>query len=321
MQNKYRYLPIIVLGVVLLSGYAVVSFAKEQRESSYAVSMDYDQDGLSNEEEELYGTDPDIRDTDGDGYSDRVEVESGYDPLVPAPGDRISGVQKIATAQNDAVSSGNMTDEFATRVAGVTLDAFNDTGELDMNAVQKEIDAVIGDSVSFDDLATIDLADVRVKKQDYSDLSKKEREAQIQEDVVDYMTAFSYILSVHAPINIRVDGGADAVMNELLQNVNQFSTDFSNMYYFTDMAQRGEKMLSELYDLEVPEVMVPLHVKGLQLAQYTTEMGSSFTVDEDDPLAMITEIARVQALMMLSAEFFDEATAELEAYGIEDLFL
>jgi chromosome segregation ATPase len=46
--------------------------------------IDSDGDGLTDEEEEYYGTDPNNPDTDGDGYSDGEEVKNGYDPLVPA---------------------------------------------------------------------------------------------------------------------------------------------------------------------------------------------------------------------------------------------
>lgn len=42
---------------------------------------DTDSDGLSNEEEETYGTDPDNPDTDGDSYPDGQEVKAGYNPL------------------------------------------------------------------------------------------------------------------------------------------------------------------------------------------------------------------------------------------------
>ncbi|MDZ7611183.1 MAG: hypothetical protein U5L10_00240 [Candidatus Moranbacteria bacterium] len=55
----------------------------------YNVFKDSDGDGLLDMEEKVYGTDPSNSDTDGDGYSDGVEVKSGYDPLKPAPGDRI----------------------------------------------------------------------------------------------------------------------------------------------------------------------------------------------------------------------------------------
>lgn len=44
-------------------------------------SKDTDGDGLTDAEEEHYGTDPFDKDTDGDGYSDYAEIQSGTDPL------------------------------------------------------------------------------------------------------------------------------------------------------------------------------------------------------------------------------------------------
>ncbi|MDD5726050.1 MAG: hypothetical protein PHC53_01400 [Patescibacteria group bacterium] len=42
--------------------------------------LDSDQDGLTNSEEALLGTDPNKADSDGDGFADGSEVKSGYDP-------------------------------------------------------------------------------------------------------------------------------------------------------------------------------------------------------------------------------------------------
>lgn len=52
--------------------------------NSLPLSIDSDQDGLSDEIEEKLATNPFQKDTDGDGYSDGVEVKNGYDPLTPA---------------------------------------------------------------------------------------------------------------------------------------------------------------------------------------------------------------------------------------------
>jgi hypothetical protein len=46
------------------------------------VAVDTDGDGLSDEDEKKYGSDPNKTDTDGDGYSDGSEVKGGYDPTV-----------------------------------------------------------------------------------------------------------------------------------------------------------------------------------------------------------------------------------------------
>jgi hypothetical protein len=45
-----------------------------------AISLDSDNDGLTDVEEELLGTLPTNSDTDGDGYIDGVEVANGYNP-------------------------------------------------------------------------------------------------------------------------------------------------------------------------------------------------------------------------------------------------
>lgn len=52
--------------------------------------LDTDGDGLLDEEERLIGTSPSLKDTDGDGFSDLLEVRlrnSGFDPLFPADAD------------------------------------------------------------------------------------------------------------------------------------------------------------------------------------------------------------------------------------------
>ena len=51
------------------------------------VLADADNDGLSNLEEFMLGTNPNLADTDGDGPSDRWELEHGYPPDVPLPPD------------------------------------------------------------------------------------------------------------------------------------------------------------------------------------------------------------------------------------------
>lgn len=60
----------------------IVSPNDSDTEQPADVDTDSDSDGLTDVEEDYYMTDPDIADTDGDGYSDGQEVDGGYDPLV-----------------------------------------------------------------------------------------------------------------------------------------------------------------------------------------------------------------------------------------------
>lgn len=70
-----------------------------------ATADDPDGDGLSNALEALYGTDPNNRDTDGDGLSDFVEVAYwGTDPLEQdTDGDSCSDLREAASADNNWV--------------------------------------------------------------------------------------------------------------------------------------------------------------------------------------------------------------------------
>jgi hypothetical protein len=58
-----------------------IPFVKE------AENEDFDQDGLTNAEEQRLGTNPFLADTDNDGFLDEDEVKNGYDPKKFSPGD------------------------------------------------------------------------------------------------------------------------------------------------------------------------------------------------------------------------------------------
>jgi hypothetical protein len=98
---------IFVLVIVLLGGFFVKQNSKtfsvetEQQTASLVEQLeqkptqqDSDADGLTDQEEEIYGTDPDNPDTDSDGYLDGEEISAGYDPTKPAPGDKITDLKE-----------------------------------------------------------------------------------------------------------------------------------------------------------------------------------------------------------------------------------
>ncbi|MEK7639979.1 MAG: hypothetical protein AAB424_02490 [Patescibacteria group bacterium] len=62
-------------------------------------SADLDSDGLTNDQERLYKTDPLNPDTDGDGYKDGAEIATGYDPTKVAEEDAkvISQLKPVQT--------------------------------------------------------------------------------------------------------------------------------------------------------------------------------------------------------------------------------
>lgn len=85
-MKKTKIIAILAVSFVV---FATTFFALAQSQNGSSLFLDSDQDGLTDQEEHMIGTDPFKADTDGDGYSDGKEVESGYNPLKAAPGDKI----------------------------------------------------------------------------------------------------------------------------------------------------------------------------------------------------------------------------------------
>jgi hypothetical protein len=99
-MKKIKIIAIIAVSFVV---FATTLFALAQSQNNNSLFLDSDQDGLTDQEEKMIGTDLSKADTDGDGYSDGKEVESGYNPLKPAPGDKI--VPADQTSSSDATQT------------------------------------------------------------------------------------------------------------------------------------------------------------------------------------------------------------------------
>lgn len=109
--------------------FAATYFAMAENKNTSTVFLDSDQDGLTDQEEKMIGTDLKNPDTDGDGYSDEKEVKSGYNPLKPAPGDQIfpaakTSSNKQGSQENETGTSGqNATGDLGLDLSSDLLDS------------------------------------------------------------------------------------------------------------------------------------------------------------------------------------------------------
>jgi len=114
MKNPRFKTKIIVILAVSFVVCGATFFALAESQTNNSLFLDSDQDGLTDQEEHMIGTDPEKADTDGDGYSDGKEVESGYNPLKPAPGDKIVPASQpstpLSTDQTDSAKAASSAD-------------------------------------------------------------------------------------------------------------------------------------------------------------------------------------------------------------------
>jgi hypothetical protein len=116
---------------------------------------DRDNDGLSDWQEKLWGTDPTDPDTDGDGTPDGKEVEQNRDPTVSAPNDEL---ENPTSNDNTATSSQTITSSIGEEVLpkAVVLAAAEQTGE---DVSENDLDRISESIVDNADISGPELSD------------------------------------------------------------------------------------------------------------------------------------------------------------------
>lgn len=318
---------LIFSGLVILS-FAFFSIAQENSSSDKNIFQDSDQDGLTNEEEKTYGTDPYNSDTDGDGYSDGVEVSSGYNPLKKAPGDKIVANEEIASVAGTSIekttaegsNETNLTNEISSKVTDLINQSQTENKEIQMDDLDSIVDEVSVKELTFEDLPEINKDSIKILEQNYSNLSEKARTEREREDVTEYLTAIGYIIATNSPQSIQTEDDIQKTYDTISENINTFSNDTSSIPgYFTDLSEKGETMLAQIKDVEVPESMIEYHIKGMQLATYAISLKGEADKENSDPVAMFFSVSKASNLLSLTESLFGEIFDKLDSLGISNI--
>ena len=310
----------LVLGCLIILSFAFYVGAEDTANTTSSIFLDSDQDGLTNEEEKMYGTDPQKSDTDGDGYSDGAEVRAGYDPLKPAPGDKIipDTVTSKATSADEVLGDStqkNLTLDMAERLSQLTTASDSPPT---LEDVQTMIDQTIAGSANLSEitLPEIKREDLKIKSQaSYANLSTEKAAQKIKEDAINYLTALIYILSSNSPEPITSLSDAPKVIQNI-QNIIISAISSRNTAGIEKLAESQAKIIEQLKTLEVPENLVDLHLKALNLALYSQQLATTLEPKDDDPLGDISSLAKVSALLSAFSDFTIEAQNKFSEYGL-----
>lgn len=317
MRIKNIKLSFLILGGLMILSFAFFSAAQESSTSDNNVFLDSDQDGLADTEEKTYGTDPLKADTDGDSYSDGAEVKAGYDPTKPAPGDRIVQEEPtpIATEGSTAEKS-NLTQEITTKVSSLVNDqAAAGEGDVTMTDIEDVVNESLQAKIQEESLPEINKDEIKVKAQDYDNLPEATQELKKKEDFLSYMVGVSYIVSSNSPKPITSQDDFLSTTDSFGQQITSAIVT-QNPAALDSLAASGAKMSDQLKDVEVPEELIDLHVKGLQFSKYAVQLKDSLVPNPEDPMEDVVKFSKMQGLMESIMVFGMEVESKIGQYDI-----
>lgn len=287
------------------------------------IFQDSDQDGLSNDEEALYKTDPLNKDTDGDGYSDGVEVESGYDPLKKSPGDKLitESAQGATTTISTVTSSSaaNLTTQVSSEIANMVQSGTTGDKEVTLQTINESVQNVLSQTDQEIVLPEVDVSDIKIKKVSKK-LKGERRLEQEKEDALQYLTVMAYILVNNSPKKFHSENDLSAMMTSLgIDSLSAMTT--GNTAYLEDLAEKGQKTLDEIKNVEVPEAMVDVHIKAIKMAKYSMTLKDEMktTGGQEDPIGQIASFSKIQGFLGVVSDFSQEVSGKMKDYNITEI--
>lgn len=309
MKIKQLKFILLILCIVFFAGFNYFSFAASDDGSSGKSSIaniDSDKDGLSDTEEALYGTAVDVADTDGDGYSDGVEVKSGYDPLRPAPGDKLT-VENTAASVAQTTSSATdltLTDSFTADFQAFLASKNGQT--ISTADIQNFTETALAGKVNatdFESIPTVERSQLKIKPQNYAALSVADKKKVLQKDAAEYLNQILYLLISNAPITIATAEEFSVFQADFLNRLTAPS-DPENLVYFAELATRLDAFSQQLNTVEVPETMVDLHLKFVKIINGCLSLRNKASLtDASDPMGNMITLTRANNLLKIFSDF------------------
>ncbi len=318
MKNNTKNNERIVFIGLLMVAFVLFHFTGAN-ENKMSYFQDRDQDGLSDEEEKSLGTDWQKADTDGDGYTDGVEIKGGFNPLIPAPGDRFDEKTEKEIDKkinNKKTLQKNLTQEFIQKLKNkksVALETFKkasgETGivtnlaeiqklksaSLTEEDIKELTQEVLGNTEIEKEIKTIKEAEIKVLPKIISKNNRKKK-ALIKKEIEGYLAESGFIMINSLPFNINEGSEFNDKLNAFMLGI---SDDIvaGNATETKNSKNNLKKAFIELKKIEVPYVLKDIHLKTLSLIQYLLNQDERVVFNKNDPIAMGLMIGRLQAVI------------------------
>lgn len=326
--KKPRFYLILIVAFVLLVGVIGFTLVKTGKISFLGIDSksikeqrDSDNDGLSDWDEELYKTDPNNPDTDGDGTLDGEEIKLGRNPLVRAPGDKLFfyplpyGDKYNITKQvlNEGILD-SVLESYIFQKGEYILDhpEINSPDEFD----------------AFTDQETIEEMSKRAIAQAYSEMIKEAGE------VIKAVPEIFDLKITDKDILITDDNSKEAIEKYLAQvslilNSDNFflqeraysalrasieENDFSEL---DQLIKENDVKIETAKTITVPSSWKEIHKEGLRLTLVIRNIYASFRDLQNDPLKAYLALEELEKFSDSWNELMEEAVNLAREQGIE----
>ena len=300
----------IAITIIFIASFAFFAYANDTFNKD--VFNDSDQDGLSDAEEQLYGTNPHNKDTDEDGYSDGTEIKSGYDPLKAAPEDKILTPTTIQPSASNTTES-SLNAQNLTKNFDLKLQAFlTENGEKDISMssldsfVEENIGTLIESSQQNYILTEDDIAKIKVKKQTCQQLTESECIQQKNESAKIYLVELLDIFIGNIPAEIKTPDDVFGFYDDLMLKIEKLGSDNPNYEYFRTIGSKLEIVQDQLQVLEVPEDLLSMHIKLLEIIRGFLSLRDPALPSIEDPLGKLIILSKANTLGNATADLANE---------------
>ena len=259
---------------------------------------DFDNDGLSDEDEKIRGTDWRLPDTDGDGYLDGEEVDSGYDPLRPAPNDKITeSVEPRPLPKNLTLALSSRLSQKTT--AGSFEPIVNSLDKVSVMPSQ-ELDQTVSESLGYG---------VAVVIREYSVQEIPDSEIIIS-DKDDYEAAKIFSTQIMAAINRAAKKSKGVKQNELNAIIEAIET--GNFSDLNEYIKGYEKTYEYARQIPVPKTWKEIHKRHLSILQAHAKILKAVKEIRVDPLKTTLALQQYESVINASHQLMRDGLGLIE---------
>lgn len=222
----------------------------------------------------------------------------------------------VGSTSTTDTSGLSLTDQMAEKITELTDQTDNSQDQdVSLQQIQDLVSQALNTNIDQSDLPTVNKDDIKILKQNYGKLSASDATARKKQDFLNYLVAVYYIISSNSPTPLTSNQNITTVSAQITNDVFA-AIDSGNTQTLDELGKSGDKMLSQLKDVQVPEDEVDMHIKAMTYALYAKNLEKYITPNADDPLGTIANFSKVEGYISNLADFSQEVGDKMTQYNV-----